>query len=77
MTTTLRPDRCPICGYYLTLAVEFAGCRCIDPAHWQAAGKLASRDYFPMAKIVSAASIELNQRAIRRNALNSKYYQSG
>jgi len=40
MMRTPKPDCCPICGYYLTMDVEFAGQRCVDPAHWQAAAYL-------------------------------------
>ncbi len=57
-----KPDRCPICGYYLTMAAEFTGSRCIDPGHWQAAGVLGARDYSPMAKIVAWANVELTHR---------------
>ncbi len=57
-----KPRRCPICGYYLTTALEFAGCRCIDPGHWQAAGVLTSRDYLPMAQLASYAATEQNRR---------------
>jgi hypothetical protein len=67
---TPHPDRCPICGYYLTMAVEFSGCRCVDPAHWQAAGVLTSRDYYPMAKIMSWANRELKQRQSPAEMLN-------
>jgi hypothetical protein len=63
MTTNHKPSRCPICGYYLTIATQFAGSRCVDPGHWQAAGILAPRDYYPMAKIASGATVELNQRS--------------
>jgi hypothetical protein len=57
-----KPPRCPICGYYLTMAVQFAGCRCVDPGHWQAAGVLNPRDYYPMAKIASGAHAEHSRR---------------
>jgi hypothetical protein len=57
-----KPPRCPICGYFLTTANQFAGCRCVDPGHWQAAGILNPQDYYPMAKIVSGALTEQNQR---------------
>ena len=69
MTVKDKPDPCPICGYYLTTAPQFAGCRCIDPAHWQAAGVLSSRDYYPMAKIASGAHSELNRRPDNHNML--------
>jgi len=55
------------------MAAEFTGQRCVDPAHWQAAGVLAPRDYYPMAKIVSAASVELNQRSTQKDILNLSF----
>jgi hypothetical protein len=71
MTSTDKPIRCPICGYYLTTAAQFTGYRCVDPGHWQAAGLLEARDYYPMAQIASRASVELNYRSATQNTLNS------
>jgi hypothetical protein len=67
---TNKPDCCPICGYYLTTAVQFAGSRCVDPGHWQAAGLLALDDYHSIAKIASWANTEHNQRSTKRDTLN-------
>lgn len=63
MTTTTEPDSCSICGYYLTTANEFAGHRCVEPSHWQAAGLLSSSDYYRMAEIAAWISEELSQRS--------------
>ncbi|MBN1218385.1 MAG: hypothetical protein JXM69_05625 [Anaerolineae bacterium] len=71
MIATNKPDRCPICGYYLTTLAEFAGSRCVDPGHWQAAGALSPRDYFPMAQIASQASVEYHHRVTNQNSLKS------
>ena len=55
-----EPGRCTICDYYLTTVEEFAGQRCLDPAHWQAAGVLASSDFYPMARIAARAHAVIN-----------------
>jgi hypothetical protein len=62
-----EPTRCPICGYYFTIARQYAGYRCIDPGHWQAAGVLNPRDYYPMAKIASSANSEISRRGNGNN----------
>ena len=36
--TPVRPMTCTICGKYFTTYMEYLGYRCIDPAHWRAAG---------------------------------------
>lgn len=33
-----KPPRCPICNDWLTAEKRYAGYRCINPDHWQAAG---------------------------------------
>jgi hypothetical protein len=57
-----KPNQCTICGYYLTTGEEYAGHRCLDPGHWQAAGLLSPNDFYPMAIITARASIEFNLR---------------
>ncbi len=57
-----KPDCCPICGYYLTIIEKYAGSRCLDPAHWQAAGLLSPTDFYPMACIAAQANAEQNRR---------------
>lgn len=72
MTTTYdQPERCPICGYYLTTAVELTGSRCVDPGHWQAAGVLSPRDYYPLAQVASQASVERHRRSTYQDSLKS------
>ena len=44
------------------MATQFAGSRCVDPGHWQAAGVLNPRDYYPMARIASDANAEQSRR---------------
>ena len=69
MTTVCRPHRCIICGYYLTTDEKFVGCRCVNPEHWQAAGLLAPRDFYLMARMVAGARGELARRAATPTAL--------
>lgn len=65
---TDEPKICPICGYYLTISAQFAGYRCINVGHWQAAGLIAPYDYYMMAKIMARASVELNLRSMNLNS---------
>ena len=46
------PERCVICGCYLTTMAEYADNRCLDPGHWQAAG-LASSDFYSLARLLA------------------------
>jgi hypothetical protein len=55
-----RLQCCPICGNILTLDSQLFDESCIDPSHWQAAGLLSPRDYYPMAQIAARA----NQRPV-------------
>ena len=64
MGTIKNPDRCVFCGYYLTIEEQYAGQRCIDPAHWQAAGRLAPRDFYAMALLVAGSGRELALRPV-------------
>lgn len=57
-TQNSKPDQCTICGSYLTVTEEYAGARCLDPAHWQAAGILNSTDFYPMARIMAEATAQ-------------------
>ncbi|MCB0213516.1 MAG: hypothetical protein KDJ52_29505 [Anaerolineae bacterium] len=64
-TPIVRPDldntepiACSICGLFFTLSGQFAGKRCIDPGHWQAAGIITVKDYYTMAKIKAAKANE-------------------
>jgi len=57
-----QPSCCHICGYYLTITAEFSGHRCLDPGHWQAAGLLRPRDFYPLAQIAAAAHAEFRLR---------------
>ncbi len=61
-TQNPKPDQCTICGSYLTVVEEYAGTRCLDPAHWQAAGLLHPSDFYPMARIMAEATAEYNSR---------------
>ena len=47
------PECCSICGSYLTTNEQFASERCLDPAHWQAAG-LAPTDFYSLAIVMAA-----------------------
>lgn len=62
------PARCTICGYYLTTFEQYAGNRCVDPGHWQAAGALTPSDFYPMARIAAWANSERNQRTVNRDS---------
>ncbi len=66
-TNTSKPNCCAICGNYLTTVEKYAGSRCVDPAHWQAAGVLTPGDFYPMARIASWAKAEFNQRLNNKN----------
>lgn len=57
-----KPKCCSICGYYMTTSESYAGSRCVDPGHWQAAGVLDPGDFYPMARIASRANVELSAR---------------
>ncbi len=58
MATTFQPAQCVLCGHYLTLIEEYGRKRCTDPAHWLAAGRLASQDFYAMARIAAMAQQE-------------------
>ncbi|MCB0168459.1 MAG: hypothetical protein KDI79_29795 [Anaerolineae bacterium] len=58
----LEPISCRICGYLHTLSVQYAGHRCVDPGHWQAAGLISFKDYYSLAKIAAEARKELHHR---------------
>ena len=60
--TTNKPTYCAICGYYLTSNERYVGQRCLDPGHWQAAGKLASTDYYVMARLTALSHSEPDHR---------------
>ena len=62
MCPSEKPECCPICGNYLTIALQFNGHRCADPSHWLAAGYVASTDYYRLAEVFARDSVELNQR---------------
>jgi hypothetical protein len=65
-----RPNRCSLCGYYLTADEKYAGMRCVDPGHWQAAGLLRPRDFYAMARLVAGARAELARRPDYRGVLS-------
>ena len=81
-TPIVRPDldntepiTCSICGLFFTLSVQFAGERCIDPGHWQAAGIITVKDYYIMAKIkAETANEQLSRR--NKNAVDSIAFTS-
>lgn len=59
------PQQCIICGYYLTTHPDYADRRCLDPAHWQAAG-LAPRDFYSLALIMAANKTpQPNQKSVK------------
>jgi hypothetical protein len=66
MATRVNPNHCVFCGYYLTIDEKYAGQRCVDPAHWQASGRLAPRDFYALARLVAKARAEFPQRPIHR-----------
>ena len=68
---TRKPNTCAFCGNYLTTSEEYAGYRCIDPGHWQAAGLLTARDFYPLALVAAQAGSEMNRRYLTRQ------YQTG
>ena len=70
MTTINNPDRCVFCGHYLTIEEEYTGQRCVDPAHWQAAGQFAPRDFYRMARLMAGGRAELSSRP-RMNRVKS------
>ncbi|MCB0175881.1 MAG: hypothetical protein KDJ97_35595 [Anaerolineae bacterium] len=58
-----EPVTCRICGYLHTLSAQYAGNRCVDPGHWQAAGLISFKDYYSLAKVMAEAKNELNYRS--------------
>jgi hypothetical protein len=66
-----KPMQCAICGRYLTTIDKYTGNRCFDPSHWQAAGLLASSDFYPMARLAAQANAELNLRFDHQNGSHS------
>ena len=64
MTVHVTPTHCVFCGHYLTIDERYAGQRCVDPAHWQAAGQLAPRDFYAMARLVAGAGAEIARRPV-------------
>lgn len=53
MTISSCPRLCPICSRYLTTAREYGSGRCLDPAHWIAAGELSSDNFYELARVVA------------------------
>jgi len=70
MGTVKHPDHCVFCGYYLTIEEQYAGQRYVDPAHWQAAGRLAPCDFYAMARLVAGSGSELAQRPMHQVVLH-------
>lgn len=58
----MEPAPCRICGYLHTLSAQYAGNRCVDPGHWQAAGLISFKDYYSLAKVAAEARKELHHR---------------
>lgn len=58
----IEPAPCRICGYLHTLSAQYAGHRCVDPGHWQAAGLISFKDYYSLAKIAAETRKELHHR---------------
>ena len=54
---TRTPQRCTICGCYLTTIEKYANERCLDPGHWQAAG-LASSDFYSLARLLATGKTD-------------------
>jgi hypothetical protein len=71
MITVHEPRCCKICGYYLTTNEQYTSYRCVNPEHWQAAGLLAPRDFYLMARIVARGRAELARRPETRAALST------
>jgi hypothetical protein len=65
-----KPGCCAICGYFLTASESYAGHRCLNPGHWQAAGLLAPSDFYRMAQIAAKLNAELNHRFDHQNGSN-------
>jgi hypothetical protein len=61
MTDSYPPNRCLICGHYLTTSEKYAGERCPNPGHWLATGALSPTDYYQMAYIIAQTSVELKR----------------
>jgi len=71
MTASYKPTYCMICGYYLTTDEQYTGNRCVDPGHWLAAGLLAPRDFYLMARMVAGARAELARRRDNHGTLSA------
>ena len=67
MIATFKLGCCLICGHYLTTDEQYTGNRCVDPGHWLAAGLLAPRDFYLMARMVAGARAELARRPDNHN----------
>jgi hypothetical protein len=65
-----QPTRCPICGRALIIEVQFPGESCTDPGHWQAAGLLSARDYYPMAIIAARANLKSKEPVLPSSGFN-------
>jgi hypothetical protein len=72
MITVRQPRSCKICGYYLTTEAQYSGYRCVNPAHWQAAGLLAPRDFYLMARMAAGARAELARRPNKQAVLSAQ-----
>jgi hypothetical protein len=54
ITKPIQPSPiCPICGRTLSLVCADAGADCADPAHWLAAGRVATNDYYTLAQLIA------------------------
>jgi hypothetical protein len=62
---------CLICGHCLTTQEQYAGNRCTDPGHWQAAGLLGPRDFYSLARLVAGIRAELVRRPEKPEALSA------
>lgn len=71
MITSHRPSCCLICGHYLTTDEQYTGNRCVDPGHWLAAGLLAPRDFYLMARMVAEERAELARRPDKQGTVSA------
>ena len=70
MTVNTQSRRCPICSGMFTSESRSIDDRCQNPAHWQAAGMLASTDYYQMARITAGAEIKFSRSEPRSRPAN-------
>lgn len=72
-----KPNRCVICGNYLTISGKYVAHRCLDPSHWQAIGLLAPNDFYLMACLTAKRSAEPVRRSEVPDSCRARQFDGG